>query len=233
MKQHRNIGFYSLVIIGVLLMFTWGCKKKDTSSSPATVTDQEGNVYKTITIGTQVWMGENLRTTKYRNGDPIPYVTDSLQWLNLSSGAYCYDTTVADFVKVYGLLYNWYAATDSRKIAPPGWHVPSIEEWMTLIDYLGGDSVAGGKVKEGGTEHWKSPNKGATNVSGFTALPAGSRSEFSRIAGVETEAVWWSTSNEPGFTTISYCPFTLYLSPSLRDGIAPNTDGCSIRCIKD
>jgi len=145
-----------------------------TLSSTGTMTDIDGNVYETVTIGTQVWMAENLKVTHYRNGNTILHIIDWFSWFTLT-GAYCeYDNDVNN-VAVYGRLYNWYAVNDSRYIAPVGWHVPSDAEWLTLVDYLGGDTVADGKMKEIGTTHWVSPNTGATNESGFSALPGGYR----------------------------------------------------------
>jgi uncharacterized protein (TIGR02145 family) len=180
----------SVLVLFVILVIN-GCKKENSynptngkttavfnsSVTYGTLTDQDGNVYKTITIGTQTWMAENLRTTKYRDGSAIPNITDKTAWGNISTGAYCNynNTTSADTIATYGRLYNWYAATESRNIAPAGWHVPNDAEWETLIYYLGGFSVAGGKMKETGTTHWISPNTGATNESGFTALPSGLR----------------------------------------------------------
>jgi len=140
-----------------------------------TVTDIDGNVYKTVKIGNQIWMAENLKVTHYRNGDAIPTGHSNSEWSNLDNtqtGAYAvYDGNES----IYGYLYNWYAVDDSRNIAPEGWHVPTDNEWQTLVDYLGGKRVAGGKLKEEGTTHWDSPNFGATNESGFTALPGGYR----------------------------------------------------------
>jgi len=145
-----------------------------TFQTTGTVTDYDSNVYKTVKIGDQWWMAENLKVTHYRNGDPIPNVTDATEWNALTTGAYCnYDNNSSN-AEIYGRLYNWYAVTDSN-IAPEGWHVPSDAEWETLVNYLGGGSVAGGKLKETGTTHWNSPNEGATNESGFAALPGGYR----------------------------------------------------------
>jgi len=139
------------------------------------VTDIDGNVYQTVKIGNQWWMMENLKVTSYRNGEAIPNVTDTTEWYNLTTGAYCYYDNDAYNTTIYGRLYNWYSINDSRSIAPTGWHVPTDEEWTTVINYLGGESVAGGKLKENGTTHWTSPNNGATNESGFSALPGGYR----------------------------------------------------------
>jgi uncharacterized protein (TIGR02145 family) len=121
------------------------------TSSSGTVTDIDGNVYQTVTLGGQVWMAENLKVTRYRNGDPIPCVNDASAWSGLSTGAYCHYNNDFNNAAIYGRLYNWYAVSDSRNIAPGGWHVPTDTEWQTLVDLLGGSSVAGGKMKTTGT----------------------------------------------------------------------------------
>ena len=151
-----------------------------------TVTDIDGNVYQTIQIGNQWWTAENLKVTHYRNGDAIPNVTSNSEWINLATGAYCAYNNNESNTDIYGYLYNWYTINDSRNIAPAGWHVPTDEEWKELEMVLGmsqldADGVGyrgtdeGGKLKETGTTHWASPNTGATNESGFSALPCGSR----------------------------------------------------------
>ena len=143
----------------------------------STMTDIDGNTYTTVKIGDQWWMAENLKVTHYRNGEEIPNITDNTEWANLTSGAYCDYDNNPNNVATYGRLYNWYSIEDSRDLAPDGWHVPSRDEWQTMIEYLGGDGIAGGKLKESGTEHWLSPNEGATNESGFSALPSGMRGD--------------------------------------------------------
>jgi len=140
-----------------------------------TVTDIDGNCYRTVTIGTQVWMAENLKVTHDCNGEAIPNVTDGATWAGLTAGAYCEYNNDVNNVATYGRLNNWYAVADSRNISPAGWHVASDAEWQTLSIFLGGDAIAGGKMKETGTTHWYSPNTGATNESGFSALPGGYR----------------------------------------------------------
>ncbi len=140
-----------------------------------TCQDANGNNYTIVTIGTQTWMAENLRTTKYNDNTDIPNVTDNTAWSNLTSGAYCDHSNNANNGVIYGHLYNWFTLNRDQ-LAPIGWHVPSDAELTTLITFLGGDNVAGGKLKETGTVHWVSPNTGATNEVGFTALPAGGRS---------------------------------------------------------
>jgi len=156
--------------------------------------DIDSNIYPTVKIGDQWWMAENLKVTRYRNGDDIPIVTDDTEWKNLTTGAYCNYNNNSDNADIYGRLYNWYAVNDSRNIAPLGWHVPSDEEWQTLIDYLGGESVAGGKLKETGTTHWNSPNVGATNESGFAALPGGYRSSDGNFGSLGIYAFFWSST---------------------------------------
>ena len=161
-----------------------------------TVTDADGNVYHTIKIGTLIWTVENLRTTHYNDGTAIPSVTDNTAWSDLTTGGYCwYNNDSATYKKWYGALYNWYAV-NTGKLAPAGWHVPTDAEWDTLSAYLGGDNVGGGALKSVGTIFWKSPNKGATNSSGFFALPGGYRSHNSSIGfgGVREYGNWWSAT---------------------------------------
>ncbi|MFN5307470.1 MAG: FISUMP domain-containing protein, partial [Bacteroidota bacterium] len=143
------------------------------------MTDQDGNVYNTIVIGTQEWMAENLKASHYRNGDAIPVVADSATWVNTLNGATCfYDNDSAANNCPYGKLYNWYAASDVRNLCPAGWHVPTDAEWTTLTTFLGGENVAGGKMKSTGTQYWLSPNAAADNSSGFSGLPGGSRNDL-------------------------------------------------------
>ena len=197
-----------------------------------TMTDNDGNVYKTIIIGTHTWMAENLRTTKYRNGDPIDNVTDNAAWATLSTGAYCWNNNdAASYKAVYGALYNWYAVADSRKIAPEGWHVPTDAEWTTLIDYLGG-WYSGGELKETGMEHWASPNTSATNGSGFTALPGGDRFyDGGTFNDVGRTGLWWSSTSFDA--TIAGFRKLGYYSANFVSGYYFKQDGFSVRCIKD
>ncbi|MCX6302163.1 MAG: fibrobacter succinogenes major paralogous domain-containing protein [Bacteroidia bacterium] len=169
------------------------------------VTDIEGNIYKTIAIGTQVWMAENLKATRYNNGDLIGTTTPST--LNISDEIkpkyqWAYDGNESN-VTVYGRLYTWYAVTDSRNVCPSGWHVPTDTEWTTMTTYLGGESeggasidnsVTGGKMKETGTTHWQSPNTAATNESGFTALPGGYRTGDVPFHSIGADGLWWSST---------------------------------------
>lgn len=151
----------------------YGDEKSFTTEAVKTVTDIDGNVYNTVTIGTQVWMVENLKTTRYNDGAAIPNVTE-YTWGNLLTDAYCwYNNDVANKTP-FGAIYNWFAAKSS-KLCPTDWHVATHEDWTRLVTYLGGMEIAGGKLKEAGTAHWLDQNVGATNESGFTALPGGYR----------------------------------------------------------
>jgi uncharacterized protein (TIGR02145 family) len=196
-----------------------------------TLTDQDGNIYKTVTIGTQTWMAENLRTTKYRDGTAIPNVTDNTAWFALTTGAYCTynNTTKLDSIATFGRLYNWYAV-NTGKLCPTGWHVPSDAEWTTLTTYLGGETIAGGKLKETGTMHCSSANTGATNETGFTALSGGVRYYVAFINIVYT-GYWWSATEDDARN--AWCR-NMYDNNSfvLRDsGI--KEFGLSVRCVKD
>ena len=133
------------------------------------ITDIDGNTYKTVTIGTQTWMAENLKVTKYNDGIAIPNVTDNTAWRELTTGALCDYGNTPSNSETYGKLYNWHAV-NTGKLCPTGWHVPSDAEWTELTDYLGGTSVAGDKLKETGSTHWSNLRTGATNETGFTAL---------------------------------------------------------------
>ena len=199
---------------------------------PELLTDIDGNVYETVKIGNQFWMAENLKVTHYSNGETIPNVTDNTEWVNLTTGAYCNYNNDEMKVAIYGRLYNWFTVSDGRSIAPEGWHVPSDIEWKMLIDYLGGSSVAGGKMKERGTSHWFSPNTGATNESGFSALPGGYRNDRSGFfSSLSRNATFWSsteTNNPDGWSRrLSY-------SISRVDRHFYNKhSGFSVRCVRD
>jgi len=149
-----------------------------------------------VTIGSQIWTRCNLGITTYRNGEVIPQVTDPTQWSNLTTGAWCYYNNDPSTEPKYGKLYNWYAVNDPRGIAPTGYHVPSDTEWTVLTDYLGGESVAGGKMKKAGTAYWNAPNTDATNSSGFTGLPGGDRSNNGVYSTIGYNGSWWSSSED-------------------------------------
>jgi len=196
-----------------------------------TVSDIDGNEYQTVKIGDQWWMAENLNVVRYRNGDAIPNVTDNTEWWNLSTGAFCeYNNDIIN-VATYGRLYNWFAVDDSRNIAPTGWHVPTDDEWQILVDFLGGNSTAGGKMKETGTAHWSSPNAGATNSSGFSALPGGHCSFDGSFYNMSTFAEFWSSresnSSSAWFRALGFD------FPVIDRGDNGKKLGFSVRCIRD
>lgn len=196
-----------------------------------TVVDIEGNAYKTVQIGTQVWMAENLRTTKFRDGQSIQQVIENQQWGKLTSPAYCWLNNDETNKDVYGALYNWYSM-DTQMLAPEGWHIPSEEEWTTLINYLGGENIAGGKLKETGTQYWLSPNTGATDEAGFSARSGGNRN-FDGLQYNEPGdgCYFWTSTASDSATAFS----VTMLCDSSKINIAPTkkTYGRSIRCVKD
>jgi uncharacterized protein (TIGR02145 family) len=228
----NGVGIVDLVDLSSLVNYLTGGGYVLPNCPSETVTDVDGNVYRTVTIGSRVWMAENLKATHYRNGDSIPHVTDSALWVGRTTGAYCdYNNSVAN-VATYGRLYNWFAVGDSRNIAPTGWHVPTDAEWQTLSDSLGGSGVAGGKMKEAGTTHWIAPNTGATNESGFSALPGGYRyNGFNGSFSMGYGAYFWSST---GINSSYAWSRHLYYDGS---GFGHSSDvkgsGFSVRCVKD
>ena len=206
------------------------------------VTDIDGNIYHTVTIGLQVWMVENLKVSHYRNGDAIPDITNASEWGNQANGAYCDYSNSPGNSTIYGRLYNWYAVTDPRNICPSGWHVPTDDEWTILMTYLGvvykdGNSNPGGLLKEAGTAHWTTPNTGATNETGFTALPGGMRDPNGQFFLNDTSGYWWS-STSAGIITHTRSDNAEARSISNASGsVTFSKDlvlhGYSLRCIKD
>jgi uncharacterized protein (TIGR02145 family) len=196
-----------------------------------TVKDIDNNIYHTVVIGTQVWMVENLKTARYRNGDAIPNVTDSTEWAGLTTGAYCNYNNDVNNGKTYGHMYNWYAVNDSRKIAPSGWHVATDDEWKTLISYLGGvPAVVGGKLREAGNKHWISSI--ADNKSGFTALPGGQRLDSGGFGRIGRLGQWW-TSTEDGASDARDWTISESGSNQVDNYFATKTHGFSVRCVRD
>ena len=201
----------------------------------AEIKDIEGNLYKTVTIGTQQWMAENLKVSKYSDGTTIPNITDSSQWQNNTTGAWSYYNNDAANNAKYGKLYNWYAVSitsnGNKNVCPTGWHVPTNAEWTGLTDYLGGESIAGGKMKEVDTTSWDNPNLDATNTSLFTGLPGGSRDSIGNYNYIGRHGNWWSS-------TETYSNFIWTRLLFNHDGGAwrdfPNKEaGLSVRCLRD
>jgi uncharacterized protein (TIGR02145 family) len=180
-------------------------------------------------------MTKNLDVDTYRNGDPIPLVTDDAEWAALTTGAYCYyDNDSTMYAATYGKLYNWYAVNDPRGLAPEGWHVPTEVEWNALTTCLGGEGEAGGAMKEIGTVHWFSPNTGATNFSGFTGLPGGFRdSEEGDFFSLGANCFWWSSSEDDAIEIFSFSRYLDYPSSMLSRGTIYKRNGYSVRCIRD
>jgi uncharacterized protein (TIGR02145 family) len=194
--------------------------------------DIDGNVYQTVVIGNQEWMAENLKTTKLNDGTLIPKVTDNIAWGgSLNSGAYSYSMNDETNGETYGALYNWYIV-NTGKLCPAGWHVPTDAEWSTLITYLGGESVAGGKLKEIGTVHWDAPNTMADNASGFSALPGGYRNNVGGFENIGKIGAWWSTT-EGTNEGRAYGRDVAYNDAFVAKPNYYKQNGVSVRCVKD
>lgn len=249
--MNRRILKLSVIIATVAMTFS-SCSKDDDDNKPAstnptngkttavfnssvtygTLTDQDGNIYKTVTIGTQTWMAENLRTTKYNDGTAIPLVTDNIKWEKLTTGGYCnnQNTSNIESIATYGRLYNWYAV-NTGKLAPKGWHVPTDDELKTLTAFLGGGSKAGGKLKETGTLHWMSPNYGATNETGFTALPGGNRLNTGSFSYFGYSGYLWSTTEKD--TSNAWVTEMIFHDSDVGRDIVSKNGGFSVRCVRD
>ena len=206
-----------------------------TSGYGSNISDIDGNSYKTVYIGTQQWMVENLKVTKYNDGTAIPNVTDNTLWGNNTSGAWAYYNNDAANNAKYGKLYNWYAVSPTmngnKNVCPTGWHVPTDAEWTVLIDYLGGASIAGSKMKEVGTTSWNSSNTDATNTSLFTGLPGGYRNDIGYYYDIGGYGYWWSS-------TKASTDDAWYRRLSDYDGVADRGNflkgnGLSVSCLRD
>ncbi|MCX6161728.1 MAG: hypothetical protein NTV87_10420 [Ignavibacteriae bacterium] len=210
-------------ILTIAMLFAFGVSKSFTQ-----VTDKDDSTYKTITISKQIWMAENLNVEHYRNGDPIPQVQDKEEWDNQTTGAWCYYENNSGNGTTYGRLYNWYAVSDPRGLAPDGWHIPTNDEWTKLINYLGGAEVAGEKMKT--TSGWDENGNG-TNTSGFNAIPGGYRNHEGYFINIGRNALFW-TSTEFNSTNILF----RNVIGSIPDVYNPNYTkdfGLSVRCVKD
>lgn len=222
-----------LILFLVLATFI-SCEKDDNKDEefPATVTDIDGNIYQTVKIGSQLWMADNLRVTHYRDGSVIPNITDNGAWSGLTSGARCYyNNDSASHDAVYGVLYNGYAITDSRNMAPEGWHVATSDDWDELKTALGGTAEIGGKLKEEGTTHWITPNTGATNETHFGALPGGLRNETGTYSNLASSGYWWAPDEGTGdnlWIRSLYCNELKIFTYSFSKKKA-----FSVRCVKD
>jgi uncharacterized protein (TIGR02145 family) len=223
---------------------SYGEEKTFTTYKANAISDFEGYYYNIINIGTQVWMGENLKTTKYSDGTSIPLVNSENTWgaLTTTSKAYSWYNDNINSKDIYGTLYTWAAAMNGtvssstdpsgvQGVCPTGWHLPSLAEWTELETFLGGSNIAGGKMKESGITHWDGPNTGATNESGFTGLPGGIRQEIGSCVNMGVHGVWWS-STEPELdyartTTLTNWAESTFINTN------PKKRGLSVRCVKD
>jgi uncharacterized protein (TIGR02145 family) len=235
----KNLG-KSVFLAYLVIFFQVSCEKEimeplSSCRGTPTVTDVDGNSYNTVQIGTQCWTQSNLKVSKYRNGDNIPTGLSNSAWQNSTSGAYAIYNNDPQNNALYGKLYNYYAATDSRGLCPTGWHVPTDGEWTILENHLGGSDVAGGALKSTATQPtsggWLSPNTGATNSSGFTAPPGGLRYDDGGFHLMTNAGYWWSSS-----VSSASNPWARFLdcdySGLYRYG-SDRTLGFSVRCCRD
>lgn len=225
-------------LLPVILVF-FGCEENtledDSDNTPITeypVYDIDGNGYDTVRIGTQTWLVQNLRVSRFSNEDSIPSGYTSSELSHLQSPAVMVYENDSSYSNIYGFLYNWYAVADTRSLAPEGWHIPSNDEWEELSAFLGGDSLAGGMLKDVGVDLWYPPNTGATNETGFTGLPGG---WFSGFGGFYGSVRSWGTfySNTPHNYADSYAWGLRSNSSALSHGIYYKQAGRSVRCIKN
>lgn len=250
-----------LALALMMVVVIAACKKEESGTSnnnngststcsggPSTVTDVDGNVYNVVTIGNQCWMKENLKTSKYRNGDAIPTGLNNTQWQTTTQGAWAYYNDSSQYNTIYGKLYNWYAVADARGVCPTGWHVPTVSEWNVLVKQLDPQAdttklsgpispIAGGFMKsvgdlQSGTGLWQSPNTGASDSSGFSGQPGGARDDsgvYSNSFGYN--GIWWSSS-VPDFNFAGAWGLTTFGSYVNR-GSSSHEAGFSVRCLRD
>ena len=228
-KTQRFVtGFFALALTIMMLVHGFA------SASPVEITDIDGNRYKTVTIGTQVWTQTNLNVTHYRNGDPIRYAKTAKEWYDAArkgEGAWAFYNNDPRNGKKYGRLYNWYAVNDPRGLAPKGSRVPGDKEWSVLTEQLGGEALAGGKMKEVNSVLWEKPNAGAESKSEFNALPGGLRGINGNFYFIKKSAYFWS-SLEYGQKMAHYRLINFHV-PSIINSAEEKRDGMSVRCIVD
>lgn len=230
MKTIRVIKDCTLISGALLITLAISsCNKEDNSPDSEKIIDVDGNIYTSVVIGTQVWMGEDLKVKSYRNGDPIPTTPLNVAKENTPKYQWAYANN-QDTVKVYGRLYTWHAANDKRKVCPDGWHVPSEAEWEELKTYLGGERKAGGKLKEAGTKHWQAPNVGATNETKFTALGTGYRNKDGDFVSMKISHYYWSSGSGD---SLGMGQRLHYNDSVLLRGGYFKASGVSVRCLKD
>jgi uncharacterized protein (TIGR02145 family) len=230
MKKAIRISYYLTIIMGIILILTNSCKKAKNSD---TITDIDGNVYTSITIGTQTWMVENLETTRLNDGSELPLVTDAAAWGSMSAPAYCwYNYDETGYKNTYGALYNW-LTVNTKNLCPTGWHIPTDAEWDVLINFLGGEGTAGGKMRGSGMmSHWGGGNMmGVNNETGFTALPGGFCDSNGMFNGLASNGYWWSATENDEAN--AWYLFMSSNNTAVNRGYGLKLQGCSVRCIKD
>lgn len=237
MKQTLKTSFAAMV-----LLLAISCKKENSAIQPLTANDKSSTqalsndvdgvaAIPSIIIGTQRWMTTNLNVSRYRNGDKIPQVKNAAAWAGLTTGAWCYYNNDPATGAIYGKLYNWYAVNDPRGLAPAGFHVPSNEEWTTLITFLGGQGVAGGAMKETGTVHWTTPNTDATNSSVFTGLPGGFRFNDGAFILIRDYGYWWSSTESE--SNLAWYRSLVHDGGLIGGFYHFKVDGLSVRCLRN
>jgi uncharacterized protein (TIGR02145 family)/uncharacterized repeat protein (TIGR02543 family) len=226
-------GWYSDSALDTTFQFSTPILANKTMYAKWEIRDADGNLYSEVKIGNQVWMVENLKTTKFNDGTGIPWVTDNAAWGNLTTPGYCwYDDSII-YKTPYGALYNWYSV-NSGKLAPAGWHVSTNTEWDTLITFLGGSSAASGKLKEAGFTHWHNPNTGATNSSGFTGLPGSTRDYSGTFNGAIGDwGMWWTSTEDANISTDARYNSLGATYTSVDSYHISKGEGNSIRCIRN
>ena len=241
MKKNKRKSI-SIIIVLLIGLINYGCKKDNNAinNQPQTnlVIDIDSNTYHTITIGNQVWMVENFKATRYNDGTLIPKVESDEEWDTLTCGAYCwYDNDMLKNKDTYGALYNW-RAVETGKLCPIGWHVPTDLDWDVLSNFLGGDSVAGGKLKSVGTLEdstglWHSPNTSAIDYYGFSAVPSGIRYTIAPYGFEEMGGIgyWWSSSENS--SSVAWLRLMRFNKSDLFRYDGDKNAGFSVRCIKD
>ena len=228
-----------LITLVLFIIIVGSCKKKETKTEsncpiavipdPTTVKDIDGNVYPIVKICGKFWMAENLRTTRYNDGLAIPTNLSNAAWGAMTTGAFSiYDSSMVTLNSAFGKLYNWYAASSS-KLAPAGWHVATEVEWNELVTCLGGQAVAGGKMKT--TTFWNTPNTGADNSSGFNALPSGYRNTSGMYSLIGNSAYFWA-SDERNSTQGEYLLLNNNFATTAQNG-ATKQFGNPVRCVRD
>ncbi|HLO60700.1 MAG TPA: fibrobacter succinogenes major paralogous domain-containing protein [Bacteroidales bacterium] len=225
MKKQKTFQHFFLAFSVIVFLIT--CKKEDDSN---VIIDGDGNVYSSVKIGNQEWLTENLKTTRYNDGTPIPVLKQNEDWYNVNGPACCWYNNDSVGNEVYGLLYNLYAVS-SPKLCPKGWHIPTENEWKELFTYLGGEKIASNKLKEPGNAHWLSVSSDVTNETGFTALPGGYRGYEGNFGSLRFFGYWWAapfgTSDHSSTVCMSYDCGEIYWGAHIGE------IGLSVRCVKN